>query len=209
MKQWAEVVNGRVRHVFETADDFTPEFGPSILVVEITGRSPKPGEGWTYDKGADTFVFAPRPPPPAVVAAPPAVAAMRYRDPTAEAVRSLFAIGSTDVINVTETGKLLGILLRLNAGVSGTPTMRLEIVVDGGTQENIPVYSASKTWEPFFQRLVRVFNGSVVVNGDALNDAFYLWMDCHYKTSLIVRANCTGAGSGGGVDVFGIRATEQ
>ena len=64
MKQWAEIRGNRVRHTFETRDDFTPVFGPPITVVEITGRSPQPEEDWIYDRGADTFAFATRPVPP-------------------------------------------------------------------------------------------------------------------------------------------------
>ena len=137
-----------------------------------------------------------------------AVGALRYRDPTTAATRALDAAASTDVINVTEAGRLLGILVHVTVAPTGTPTMRLEIVVDGGTQENITVYSASNTWAAFFSRLISVVRGSGL-NGDAIADGFLLQMNCPYESSLIVRANCTGAGSAGSVDVYGIRATKQ
>ena len=63
MKQWAEIVSGRVRHTFETRDDFTPEFGPPITVVEITGRVPEPKQGWTYDRDTDAFTLGTAPKP--------------------------------------------------------------------------------------------------------------------------------------------------
>lgn len=63
MKQWAEIKNGSVRHTFEADDNFTPEFGPPITVVEITNRSPKPEVYWTYDSVADTFAFGAAPEP--------------------------------------------------------------------------------------------------------------------------------------------------
>lgn len=64
MKVWAEVRGGRVRHTFETSDDFTPVFGPPITVVEITARIPQPEAGWDYDKGAETFTVRAIPAPP-------------------------------------------------------------------------------------------------------------------------------------------------
>ncbi len=140
---------------------------------------------------------------------PLAVSAFRYRDPTTAATRALDAAASTDIINVTEAGKLLGILVAVTVGVTGTPTMRLEIVVDGGTQENITVYSASNNWATFFARLSRNVTGLGGIDGNTANDEFFLEMDCPYETSLIVRANCTGAGSAGSVDAYAIRATKQ
>jgi len=65
MRQWAEIINGRVRHVFETSDDFTPEFGPPITVEEITGRSPRPIAGWAYDESAGAFTPSVEPEQPA------------------------------------------------------------------------------------------------------------------------------------------------
>lgn len=139
----------------------------------------------------------------------PSIAAYRYRDPTTVATRALGSTGSTDVINVTETGKLLAILVYVTGVPAGSPTMRLEIVVDGGTQENIPLYEAANNWGDFFVRLTRATTNLTNSNGSQADHNFYLLMDCPYQTSLIVRANCTGAGSAGSVAVYGIRATQQ
>ena len=138
-----------------------------------------------------------------------AIGVFRPRDPGAAVNRSLSATGSTDIVNVTEAGKLLGILLNVTAGVTGTPTMRLEIVVDGGTQENIPIYTASNTWEDFFRRLVGAMSAVNSIDGDTGSNAVYLLLDCLYDTSLVVRVNTTTAGSAGAVDLWVVRATKQ
>ena len=55
MKQWATIVNRRVRRVFETSDSFIPEFGPPLEVVEITALATKPTPGANYDRRTKTF----------------------------------------------------------------------------------------------------------------------------------------------------------
>lgn len=134
------------------------------------------------------------------------VAVYRLRNPT-EITRAFASTGSTDLINVTEAGKLLGIMLRVSGTITGSPIMRLEVVVDGGTQENIVVYNASTLWVDFFKYLSNALSGQAMA-GSVIDDSFLLLLDTTFETSLIVRANVTTSG-GGTVKAWGIRATKQ
>ena len=65
------------------------------MVVEITDRSPKPKEGWTYDSGTDTFT-------PDVTPIPPV-------DVDAEAAQVLVNVSGK--LSTTESSNALKLLL--------------------------------------------------------------------------------------------------
>lgn len=52
MKTFAQILNGKAHWIF-TAEE-TPEFAPDIQIIDITGASPVPAEGWGYDGSAFT-----------------------------------------------------------------------------------------------------------------------------------------------------------
>ncbi|MBA4361974.1 MULTISPECIES: tail fiber assembly protein [Pseudomonas] len=59
MKVFAQVQDDRLHWKFEQDDQ--PEFAPDLVIIEITGVSPMPQEGW----GFDGSTFSPPPPPSA------------------------------------------------------------------------------------------------------------------------------------------------
>ena len=61
MKVWVKILNGRVRHKFETPDNFVPKFGPPITAVDVTDLVPQPEEHWFYDLETDKFTPGLRP----------------------------------------------------------------------------------------------------------------------------------------------------
>lgn len=65
MKKFAQVLNGKLHWKFE--QDKTPAFAADIQIVEITGITPEPQEGWGWDGQA--FIAPAAPDPVAVLAA--------------------------------------------------------------------------------------------------------------------------------------------
>ncbi|XQU68219.1 tail fiber assembly protein [Cupriavidus sp. H18C1] len=59
MREYARIYAGEVAELFATDGDIGEMFHPDLKWVDITGASPKPEVGWTYD-GA---VFGPPPGP--------------------------------------------------------------------------------------------------------------------------------------------------
>jgi hypothetical protein len=57
MKVFAQVQDDRLHWKFEQEEQ--PEFAPDLVIIEITGVSPMPQEGWGFD-GTE---FMPPPPP--------------------------------------------------------------------------------------------------------------------------------------------------
>ena len=47
MKTFAQILNGKLHWKFEQEE--APDFAADILIVEITGISPEPQEGWEWD----------------------------------------------------------------------------------------------------------------------------------------------------------------
>lgn len=64
MKKFAQVLNNKLHWKFE--QEGTPAFAADIKIVEITGITPEPQEGWDWDGAA--FVAPPAPDPVAVLA---------------------------------------------------------------------------------------------------------------------------------------------
>ena len=62
MMKYAEILNGRVRHIGEAPT--LPEFRPPLFAVDLTGISPTPKEGWIYKDGSFTEAEKLPPPPP-------------------------------------------------------------------------------------------------------------------------------------------------
>ena len=53
MIRYAEILNGRVRHIGEAPK--LPEFRLPLIAVDLTGVSPLPKEHWRYDARLQTF----------------------------------------------------------------------------------------------------------------------------------------------------------
>lgn len=53
MKRFAQIEGNRVHWVFESEE--RPEFAPNIILVEVTGLSPTPQEGWSYNPETGKF----------------------------------------------------------------------------------------------------------------------------------------------------------
>ncbi len=112
--------------------------------------------------------------------------------------------GSVDIIDVTETGLLIGIGVVVSTNVTGTPTSVLEITVDGGTLRSLKVYDGATNWA--FDGLMNFADGSHL--GATLGNKGVLWLHSRYASSLKVSHNVTGAGSAGAISVGVIRGTK-
>lgn len=53
MKIFAQIEDGRLHWRFEAEE--LPDFAPGFQVVEITGHSPLPEEGWIWDAVSESF----------------------------------------------------------------------------------------------------------------------------------------------------------
>jgi len=107
--------------------------------------------------------------------------------------KSLTATGSTDVVNVTEAGVLSAIGIRTTAAADGTPTMTLDITIDGGTTQHLKVYTAATSFDPSL--VAFNLNGT---SGAGAANGVVLVLGTAYKTSLQVAANVTGASTSTG-----------
>ena len=119
-----------------------------------------------------------------------------------EATRLLSAATSSDIIDVTESGILVAIYMRVLIAPTGTPTARLEFVIDGETQQNLTMYSAGTTWVAGFTPF------GVSGDGSSIGDRARIYLGLRYKTSCIVRANTTIAGSAGDLQFAGDRGLQ-
>ena len=116
----------------------------------------------------------------------------------------LTAVAATTILDVTEAGKILGIAIRVSAGVSGTvPVATLGITTDGGTERNISLYASALTWAVG----VREFSRGSGEDGDAAGDRVILPGDVIYSKSMKVSVDVTtAAGSAGTLQVSVLRA---
>ena len=94
----------------------------------------------------------------------------------------LTAIASTSIVNVTEAGILLSIGFFVTTVPDGTPTVTIDITVDGGTTRSIALYTAALTWATSFRALAARSDSDT----GAASDVAALILNVPYKTSLLV-----------------------
>jgi hypothetical protein len=100
---------------------------------------------------------------------------------------------TTDLVSVTETGKLISLSCIVETAPSGTnPDNQLELTVDGGTQRNMAMWNGATTWG-----VSEVRGYAAIGDGSNVNDRFVLNFNTRYKTSLLIGFDrLTGASSG-------------
>jgi len=124
----------------------------------------------------------------------------------ATATDDLGATGTTDIVNVTETGVLLVIPFVCTVGITGTLTSVLEIVVDGGTTRTINVYTASSSWDAAG---IGVWNlGVQNIVGATAKDHGVITIVSRYSSSLRVSHNISSAASSGTIRFGVLRGTK-
>lgn len=142
---------------------------------------------------------------------PEAHGGYRFRTPSELLVLSMTAVAVTDIVNVTEAGKMLGFYANVQTGLDGTPEVDLEITVDGGTKESIVFWNASDLWAA--NTWLRTLGFDITNNANqpgAVGDIIRVMMDAPYLTSLKVSINVrVAATSVGALNVGVFRATEQ
>lgn len=114
--------------------------------------------------------------------------------------------GTTDIVNVTEAGRLLSIAVVVSVDVTGTASVSsIEIVVDGGTTRTISVRASSLTWDFSGLRPYGIF-GTLTTGliGDTKGDSAIIVLGINYKTSLRVSHNITTAAGTAGTDEWSV-----
>lgn len=115
------------------------------------------------------------------------------------ATRNMSA-GQTTVVNVTESGILIGAIVEVTASLSaGGYGARLKFTVDGGTPTYIVVVSGID-----FETWMTALPGSG--DGTTVGDKRFIPLGFTYKTSLKVEADCTAGGGIGEIRVTVLRA---
>lgn len=143
-----------------------------------------------------------------------AAKAYRFRDPSELQALSLTSTGVTDIVNVTEGGIFHGFYISIDATLNGSPVINLEITVDGGTKESIPIFESSTVWGGFgtWQRITAfdVADNMNTSGGTVVDTLRVMGINAAYLTSLKVSINVvTAASSTGSLDCGAFRSTEQ
>ena len=102
-------------------------------------------------------------------------------------VDDLTALDTTDIVNLTEKGKLSEIVLSTGTAVTGSPTSTLEIIVDGGSTRTIKVHAANSRWDGSGAGAFTL--GKQSAGGSANEDHAYIPINLEYAKSLVVRHN--------------------
>ena len=114
------------------------------------------------------------------------------------------ATGTTDIVNVTETGRLIAVTLYTTTAIGGgpIPVVDLEIVVDGGTTRTIALYDgATLTWTT--AGIASLSTTENLLIGESPNDRLTMYVGTNYAISLRVSSNVTTASNTGAV-TFGV-----
>jgi len=106
---------------------------------------------------------------------------------------SLASTGTTDIVSVTEAGRLLVIAGLVTTAPDGTPVSTLEIVVDGGTTRSINVYGASAATKWELDGVQQYGNSESTKVGASIGHKFRIPIAGNYATSLRVSHNITTA----------------
>lgn len=117
----------------------------------------------------------------------------------------LTSTGVTNVINVTEAGKLFWIMLNVSNPVTGTPIVRLELQIDGGSTRTKTLWSSQITWGMAVKGLSWNDKSDP---GDAQNDRLFIPVNARYVTSCRVGLNIVTAASAGNAQFDVLRGTK-
>lgn len=111
----------------------------------------------------------------------------------------LTSVATTLVINANEGGIISALCLKVLTNVTGTPTARVNITIDGGTTSQIVIYSAANM---FF------FNGylSGTGTGATAGDSIIYPFNAPYNASIVVSFQVTGGATGGTIGVALVRS---
>ena len=144
--------------------------------------------------------------------APLTAVAYRFRDPSELQALSMTSTGITDIVNVTEAGLFHGFYIFVDATLDGSPVINLEITVDGGTKETIPIFeSASNFVNNTWQRIMAFDSTNNTNEAGAASDMIRIMgLNIPYLSSLRVSINVVTAASAAGALNCGVfRSTEQ
>ncbi len=116
----------------------------------------------------------------------------------------LTTIAETDILDVTEAGKILSIAARVKTAPTGTVgTATLDLTTDGGTKRVIPLYTGALVWAAGITEFAEDFGS----DGEAIGDRFKLPLGVIYKTSMKVSVDVTTAmGTNGVIQLSVLRA---
>lgn len=117
------------------------------------------------------------------------------------------ALNVTDVLNVTEAGKLLGIGMVCHGAVSGVPETDFEVEIDGETLTSFSVYNATFVWDRLGAQTWQ-YAGTGTGGGSALGNAFWIPLASRYATSCRVSHNISVVAAGGTVILHALRGIE-
>lgn len=106
--------------------------------------------------------------------------------------RALTSTGQTTIVNVTEGGLVMGVMLETTTGMGGIgATAKLKWTIDGGTATNVTVINGA-----LFEDWVRACPGNG--DGSTNNDRRAIPISFTYKTSLKMEIDCTVGSFGAG-----------
>lgn len=131
----------------------------------------------------------------------PAIVFESYKFFHASAGRLTTSTGTTDCVDVTETGILMSVSILTWSSMTGNYTMNLEIIVDGGATQTFAVATVSTAYEDLATR-------SFAINGASGNTAYdnaVIPLGLRYETSLKVSLNCTASNSNGRIQLSVLR----
>lgn len=122
--------------------------------------------------------------------------------------KDITVTGSTDIVNVTESGILFSVGITVTTSISGTvPTVTLDITIDGGTTRAIELYTALISWPEKLKALMLTATNSF--SGITANSRGRLIFGTPYLTSLQVAVNVTTAvGTAGVITAAVLRGVE-
>ena len=107
------------------------------------------------------------------------------------------ATGQTDIVNVSETGKLISLAVEITGTVSGSPVSNVEIQIDGQTQDVIPAYTGASN-QRWSKDGVAQFKEDDLLSGDDAGERFKInFNGIRYNTSLRVSHDISTAGATG------------
>ena len=104
------------------------------------------------------------------------------------------SVATTTIVNVTESGELILIGWQTSSAVSGSPIVKLEITIDGGTKLSLSVHASSGGWDA--NGILPFNNGAAGNDGAATGDGIALPLRIRYTTSLLVEVDVTSTGTG-------------
>lgn len=108
--------------------------------------------------------------------------------------RAIGSTGLTNIVNSSEVGYLATIGIWFTVSPTGTPTLTLELQIDGGTTRSLTLLSAAATWSN--DVIPWIASHQSAASNSNIN-SLHLNLNVQYNSSIRVGLNCTGAGSAG------------